>query len=355
MASQKSKQTGNLTGFRKILDAIARDLWIVILDIVAVNAAYLLILLVRAYFMPDRITFSLDGYPALKVFLRFAPFYTVLCVIVFAACRLYNGMWRYAGINDMNRIIIASLITAVINLVGIMLTKGEAKIPRGYYAGPLLQFVFITVIRFGYRFILVEQKKLASRKLPAVNVMVVGAGEAARKAIRQLEDSVYQPACIIDSHSASDGKAMDGVPVLGGTGRLEQAVGQYAVSAVILADPTLTAEDRESIRRFCDEKGLDLQDFTGIVMNLSGRLPLTALLETVSGPVCIRAGGQTSRFDSGIDALTAFNDRYTVTGLGAEDGCVRIDLKTGSGEAYAGYEAWLKKHEEETGEEVSYF
>ena len=353
-SGKPGKTPGELTGFRKVLDAIAKDLWIVILDIVAVNAAYLLILLIRAYFIGIR--FTTADYPALRMYLQFAPFYTVLCVIVFALCRLYNGMWRYAGINDMNRIILASVITTAIHVVGIMLIKRNATIPRGYYVGgAIAQFVFITVIRFAYRFILVEQKKLASRKLPAVNVMIVGAGETARKAIRQLEDSVYQPACILDSHSTADGKSMDGVPVLGGAGRLEQAAAQYAVSAVILADPTLSAEDRENIRRFCETKGLDLQDSTGILVNLSGTLPLTALLETVSGPVVIHVEEKIRRFDSGMAALKEVNDRYTVTALGVEDGCVRIDLKANSREAYVGYEAWLKKHEEETGEQVSYF
>ena len=353
-SGKAGKKPGELTGFRKALDAIAKDLWIVILDVVAVNAAYLLILLIRAYFIG--IGFNTAEYPALKMYLQFAPFYTVLCVIVFALCRLYNGMWRYAGINDMNRIILASVITTAIHVVGIMLIRGESKIPRGYYVGgALFQFVFITIIRFAYRFILVEQKKIASRRMPAVNVMIVGAGETARKAIHQLEDSVYQPACILDSRSTADGKSMDGVPVLGGTGRMEKAAAQYAVSGVILADPTLSVEDRENIRRFCEAKGLELQDFTGILVNLSGRVPLTALLETVTGPVIISADGKTDRFASGMDALRAVNDRYTVTSLGAEDGCVRIELKAASSEAYAGYEAWLQKHEEETGEQVSYF
>ncbi len=356
----KQSNTGNETrtadkkGVHRILDAIAKDLWIVILDIVAVNAAYLLILLIRAYLV--RIPFIIAEYPALKLQLQFAPFYTVMCVAVFALCRLYNGMWRYAGINDMNRIIIASVITTAIHVVGINLIKGASPVPWGYLVGgALAQFVLIVIIRFAYRFVLVEQKKLATRKLPAVNVMVVGAGDTALKAIHQLEDSVYRPACIIDSRSATNGKALDGIPVLGGTGRIEQAIGQYAVSAVLIADPTLSSEDREEIKRICDRLGLDLQDHTGLLVNLTGRLPLTALLEAVIGPVSIRVDGQTTHYDSGMDALVTFNDRYTVTAICAEGGYVRIDLKAGRSEAYAGYEAWLQKHKEETGEDVSYF
>ena len=52
----------------------------------------------------------------LTAFWQFAPFYTVLAIAVFAAFRLYGGMWRYAGINDMNRIILANLCTSVVQI-----------------------------------------------------------------------------------------------------------------------------------------------------------------------------------------------------------------------------------------------
>ncbi len=349
--TKKEQRSGNLTGFRKVVDAIAKDLWILVLDVVAVNLSYYLILLIRYYVAG---TFNQAAKGHLSAFLQFAPIYTVLCVIVFILCRLYNGMWRYAGINDMNRILLASAVTAGIQ-VGGTLIMGH-PMPVGYYiGGAFIQFVLIVMIRFAYRVFLAEKRKIESRKLPAVNVMIVGAGDVARKAMRQLEDSVYRPACVIDSRGVSDGKAMDGVPVLGGTGRLEEAVGRYAVSAVIIADPALSREDRDGIKQLCEKMKLDLQDHTGILANLSGRLPLTGLLEMVKGPVSIRIDGQTTRYDSGMDALVSFNDRYTVTGICAEGGFVRIDLKESRSEAYAGYDAWLQKHKEETGEDVSYF
>lgn len=54
-------------------------------------------------------------------FLVFAPFYTVLCLVVFTLLRLYGGMWRYAGLNDLNRMIAASLMTCAIHVAGTML------------------------------------------------------------------------------------------------------------------------------------------------------------------------------------------------------------------------------------------
>ena len=142
---------------KKIWSSLAKDLWVALLDIIAVNAAYLLALLVRFYvnfeFRPT-VTYYLTA------FWQFAPFYTVLAIAVFAAFRLYGGMWRYAGINDMNRIILANLCTSVVQIVGTALFI--RRMPITYYIiGALLQFVFVSLIRFGYRILLVEKKKAA--------------------------------------------------------------------------------------------------------------------------------------------------------------------------------------------------
>ena len=112
---------------KKFLSGITRDLWIMLLDIIAVNAAYFLALMVRLYVNFEWREVARDYY--LPAFIRFAPVYTVLVILVFAAFRLYGGMWRYAGMNDMNRIICASAVTAVIQVVGTLFVFT----PGGHY------------------------------------------------------------------------------------------------------------------------------------------------------------------------------------------------------------------------------
>ena len=114
---------------KKFLKGIARDLWIVLLDIVAVNAAYFLALMVRLYVNFEWRDVARDYY--LPAFLRFAPVYTVLVIIVFMLFRLYGGMWQYAGLNDMNRILGANAITVVIQVVGTWLIMPPMRtLPR---------------------------------------------------------------------------------------------------------------------------------------------------------------------------------------------------------------------------------
>ncbi len=257
-----------------------KDWLILVLDVLAVNAAYFLALLLRFYvnyeFRPT-VSFYLTD------FLTFAPFYTVLCIAVFWLFRLYGGMWQYAGINDMNRIIGASVVTAVLHIVGTALFI--RRMPITYYIiGAILQFLFITLIRFGYRIWIVEKKKLSSNKKTGKTSMVVGAGEAARKMIRDLEDSEdFRPVCILDSKGGTYGKMMDGIPVYGGIDRLNNAISQYDIKNIFIADPLLQPDIKSEIERVCKEKGIELQDY-GYSIYLSGNTELEETHEVVAEP-----------------------------------------------------------------------
>ena len=160
--------------------------------------------------------------------------------------------------------------------------------------------------------------------------------------------------CVIDNKTSTEGKTFDGIPVLNGT-QFEAAATRYAVKAVFIADPALSVESRENIKTLCEGKGVELQDYTGYLSNLTGRVSLTALLEATKCPVVININTETREYPTGDEALKKLTDRYAINSVSANGSKLVIDLKENKTEAYAGYEAWLQKHKEETGEEVSYF
>lgn len=310
-------------GFARVLDKVGKDLWVVILDVMAVNLSYFLALMIRFY-VNNQFRPTVKHY--LTDFAKFAPFYTILCIMLFACFKLYNGMWRYAGLNDMNRIIGASFITSMVQIAGTLLFV--RRMPITYYViGAFLQFLFVSIIRFGYRFIVVERKKIAKRNLPAIKVMIIGTGEIGRRVIKYLEDdSAYRPVCMIDNRSTTDGKTFDGIPVLSGE-QFDDAVAKFAVKAVFIADPALSKEFRENIKSICKGKNLELQDYTGYLSNLSGRLSLTALLETAQCPVVINNSDESKEFTTGDEALQNITDRYTVNGVSANGSKLIINLQ----------------------------
>lgn len=245
---------------------------IIILDIIAVNLAYYLALVIRG--TTEHVGFDYgDSFSVFSgILLRFAPWYTILCLIVFFAFRLYGGLWRYAGVHDLNRIIGASVVTCVIYIVGSRIfvygTPFE-HMPIGYYAvGAVLQFIFVLLSRFAHRIFVIEKRNNSGKSGTA---LVVGAGEQGKQTVSILQDGVYyRVACIIDSENEAIGKMMDGVPVYG-LQQLSEAIDRFDISCVFLAEPDLREEDRQTIKRTCAEHGVQLRDYSSF-FNFAGEI-----------------------------------------------------------------------------------
>ena len=324
-----------------------RDLLLLLLDIIAVNAAYFLALIVRFY-VNNEFRSSVSFY--LDYFVCFAPVYTVLCIVIFALFRLYGGMWRYAGINDMNRILLANLCTVAVQVAGSMISiallpHGErtvSRMPVSYYAiGAVLQLVFMLLSRFAHRMLLVEKTKIAGRRMEKVPALVIGCGELGRKVVHHLEEnSPYRTVAIVGKDS---GRMMDGVPVVP-LESMKQLISDKAVKAVFVADKTLSKEERETVRKAAEQ--LELEDYTGYLSNQAGFLPLTSLLEAVEMPIRVEVNGQEREFASAEECLAALPGEYDVLRVKA----TKLVLKKREQD-----NSWMKVYQEQTGQEVSFF
>ena len=265
------------------------DLLILLLDIVAVNGAHYLALVFRFY-MESRLVFTQmeSGYTSMMI--TFAPVYTAFCLLVFWRMRLYGGMWRYAGINDMNRIIFSSLFCLAFMYAGTMIAF-PARMPHSYYlVGALLQFVFITAIRFWNRLWNLEKRKFVNWRKHGEHVLVIGAGEAAHRMVHELEENEnLQPVCVLDIKQRinASGRAMDGIPVYTGLDMLEYTVRRVDVKHVYIADPMIQAEQKNEIERFCRNSTINLMDY-GYAMYLSGNEELDETREVLPEGVSIQ-------------------------------------------------------------------
>lgn len=281
------------------------------MDVVAVNLSYYLALLIRFYVNFQLRPVAVDRY--LPAWISFTPWYTVLCVVVFGAFRLYGGLWRYAGINDMNRIILASLCTALLHVLGT--TIFYTRMPVTYYLiGAVLQFGFVVVIRFAYRVLLVEKKRL--RRGERIKCVVIGSGENGRRVVKHLEEEgTFEPVAVIGSGSGT----MDGIPII-----TLDSIDWSEVNSVFIADPLLPTSARAEIKEQADRVGADVQDYTGFFSNLGGRLSLTELLSTIHGPLTISLDGKDTRYEDGAAALESLKEKYEVKSI---EGDMKIVLQ----------------------------
>ena len=163
--------------------------YLALYDLIAVTLAYFLALLLRFDF-----AFSHIPIIYLQSWAVFAPFYAVICILVFWRARLYKSIWRFASFTELLRITQATIATSVIHIVGStiainMLAKDMGynvnRMPVSYIIlGGLFQFVLIVAVRFSYRFILLMR---ASRDRKAANnIMLIGAGSAGQMILRDI-------------------------------------------------------------------------------------------------------------------------------------------------------------------------
>lgn len=232
------------------------DFFIMLLDIVAVNAAYFGALLLR-FSINNRMDPLIEDY--IDTVIYFAPIYTVICIVLFFVFKLYGGMWRYAGIRDVNRILIANVITSVVHVIATVIFY--QRMPITYYVmGAAMQLIFVAFIRFAYRLAVLEKRQ--ATKANAVNALIIGAGEYGSQTIKLLSIGVqYRPVAVLDCTNKDSGKLIDGIPVYG-IDEFEKVVAKNKIKAVFLSAAILDNERRNSIIEFCKEKQIQYRDYS---------------------------------------------------------------------------------------------
>ena len=261
------------------------DLWVVLLDIVAVNLSYFLALVLRAA-IDNLGVYGADGISQFfALYYKFAPIYTCLCLVIFYLFRLYGGLWRYADINDINRIIGASLTTCLVQIIGTLLFIGDMpfdRMPITYYGlGAALQFIFVSAIRFSYRLIVVEKRR--SEKKPG-KALIVGTAELGEQTIRVLQGGVYfNVCCAVDPSGAAAGKLIDGVPVYS-MDELAEQIGKHDITCVFLTEPSLSEASRQAVKRICQEKKIELRDYSSFFGYVGEADQFTGMGTVVTGP-----------------------------------------------------------------------
>lgn len=250
------------------------SIYLALYDILAINFSYFAGLWLRF-----DLHYSKIPQEYLRAFFKFAPFYTVFTILVFAALRLYNSLWRFASFSELNRILVSTVITTLFHIVGITVFWG--RMPMSYYiTGAVFQFCAVTAVRFMYRFICLERSRRSKASNALHRAMVIGAGSAGQVIVRDLKSSNKSdiiPVCVIDDNKNKWGRFMDGVPIAGGRDSIMEAVEKYNVDRILFAIPTASAENKRDILNICNETGCTLQSLPGIFQLANGEAHLSNL------------------------------------------------------------------------------
>lgn len=330
---------------------------LVLCDVLSVNLAYYTALLIRFYVNFEFNVWATRYVPA---FAKFTPYYTLCCIVIFGCFKLYNSRWRYVGLGDLNRILVASLITCVVQVVGSV--TFVLRMPITYYCiGAVLQFAMVVATRFAYRIILLEierAKARRNRKETTVKVMVVGVGETANVILKHMErdvDNAAQPVCCVDFRSEGFGDMMGGLPVVGGVDKIAESIQKYSVENVILADNTMPLSVRKEIRSICAQAQVEVQDFGGYFQESRGPVTLRGLMECTKGEVELVMNGKHKCFVNSEQAMEYVTEKFVLKSVSAKDNRLVVELQKDILVPNDVKEDWVRSYEEESGEDISFF
>lgn len=243
-------------------------------DIIVANLSYFLALWLRF-----DLHFSNIPKMYLTSFLKFAPIYTVFMVCIFYVFKLYKSLWEYASFDELNRILLSTLITTIFHIIGI--TVLFARMPISYYLiGALIQTVAIIGMRYSYRFTSLIRNSREKNSKPTSNIMIIGAGAAGQVVIRELINSnklTANPVCIIDDDPKKWGYFVSNIPIVGGRDSILVAAKDYNVDKIMFAIPSASPEDKRDILNICKETKLELKSLPGIYQLANGEVLLSKM------------------------------------------------------------------------------
>lgn len=274
IATDSSCSTGPKSSGFKLKHWHIIAIYLVIYDIIAVNASYFVALLLRF-----DMSYSSIPEQYLDNFIMFAPIYTIFALIVFAVLHLYNSLWRFASFSELNRIIMSSVLTTAFQLGSIIVTS--QRMPVSYYVfGAVFQICLVTGVRFGYRYISLQRTRIRKSKSAAHNVMIIGAGAAGQMILKELTSSAHlssKPCCIIDDNPNKWGRIMDGVPVEGGRDSIMNAVEKYEIDRILVAIPSASPQEKRDILNICKETHCQLKSLPGVYQLAKGEVSLSKM------------------------------------------------------------------------------
>ncbi len=230
---------------------------------------------------------------------------------------LYRGIWRYASMPDLVRILNVVVVGTVLVLAVLFVWQRLDGVPRSVVLlYPLLLLLGLGMPRILYRW--VKDHHLGLGTPAAHRALIVGAGAAAEHLLRDLlRQPGYQPVALLDDDPAKRGKAIHGVRVLGRIDDLPAVVSQTQANLVLIALPSAPGAVLERIVAACAALGVVCRTLPSLAELADGRVTLARLRPVEVEDLLGRAPVQ---LDSQAIAAYLSGKRVLVTGGGGSIG-----------------------------------
>lgn len=254
-----------------------RQILLLILDFGAIHLAFFLAFYIR---FDGQVFLNKVAQDYFEIFIEHALVIALVKLLVFAAFRMYNSLWRYASVEELIQVVMAGFFATAATVLYLHLS--QAFLPRSIYIiTMMLDIALIGGIRFSYRSLrTVRDIGILGRIGHNKRILIVGAGEAGAQIIRELKtnDSLHStPVALIDDDHGKKGRMINGVPVIGGRDQIALAVVEKKIDRVILAMPSASRGQVKAIVDICTPLKVELKIVPGVGELINGKVHINAV------------------------------------------------------------------------------
>lgn len=191
---------------------------------------------------------------------------------------VYRGMWRYSSLADLSRLIKAVVIGSLLLATLVSMTGHAHVVARSIV--PLYGLLLMASwcgSRFLYRW---YSHRSSSHQFK--RVLIVGAGQAAESLVRDLlrySELELKPVAYLDDQTKKLGQEIHGVRVVGTTQDIERFARELQIELIIIAIPSISAENMQRIVEACSLTKLPYRTLPGLNDLAEGRVSVNALRE----------------------------------------------------------------------------
>jgi len=287
-------------------------------DLVVVAVSWTLAFLLRYDFNPPEALWDL---------LRWStPAAVVVFGITFRFGQLYAGIWRYASIPDLIRIMRAVAAGSLIMLAIVFLSVRGEDMPRSVFIlHPLLLMVLLGLPRMLNRFWKMRTDLLLQTHTGNERpILLIGAGDCAELLLRDSirAGGMFRVVGMLDDDPQKQGLTIHNVPVLGNVDSLPNAIQSLQIAGnapdeVVIAIPSAS---RDAMRHFietCERANIPYRTAPALKDIVSGRVQVGELREVTIEDILGRASIKLD--EDAIKEMVA-GRRILITGAGGSIG-----------------------------------
>ncbi|MBV2092561.1 MAG: polysaccharide biosynthesis protein [Candidatus Thiodiazotropha sp. (ex Ctena orbiculata)] len=190
---------------------------------------------------------------------------------------LYRGIWRFASLPDIMRILKAVLVGTVVGVALLFVFTRAGGVPRSV---PVIHAILLVMLLSGPRLIYRLLKDRHLDLAPGKRVLIVGSGKAGEMLARDIlrnRRGDFRPVAFVDDKQRRQGREIHGLPVAGTSEDIPALCDELSIDIIMLAIPSASSSQMRRVVEFCESAGVPFRSVPQLNDLMSGNVQINHL------------------------------------------------------------------------------